>query len=83
MSPPAIPIRSAHPRTMRHVLDDLREAVGDYNDALTAKDEDAEDRATHYDRKRDDLWNELNRLSRRATGLGVEEWRAAFSEGII
>jgi hypothetical protein len=79
--PPAniIPI-TVRPRSLRNVLDDLREARRDYDQALEdaftsdrAIRRDADDRATEAETRLEDLREEFERRLTDATGLTFEQ----------
>jgi hypothetical protein len=73
----------ARPRTLAHVLLDLREARRDLDDALADDDPDAEDRATEADNRIDTLRDEFERQLKVATGLSVEQVRDAYSQALL
>jgi hypothetical protein len=63
---------TVRPRSLANILDDLRHARRDYDDALAAKDADAEDRATEAEIRVTDLRAEFDEALVEATGLTFE-----------
>ena len=62
-------IVTIRPRTCATILSDIEEARRDYDDALTAEDADAEDRATEAETRLDDLRDEFAERFEEACGL--------------
>ena len=68
-------------RTLSTILGDLREARGDYDDAIA--DPEAEDRATAAETRLDDLREEAATCFARANGCTIEHMRKWFADGLI
>ena len=77
---------TVRPRSLAQVLADIREAFDDYQDALTAirlDDPDGHDRATEAGTRLDDLRDEFAAKFVEATGLSVDDFRAAYAGALI
>lgn len=73
------------PRSLAHVLDDLREARSDMDAARTAiiGGEDADDRYAEAETRMEDLQTEADERFFDATGLTVEAFRKAFEQALL
>lgn len=86
MSPPHNLATIARPRTLAHVLLDLKEARDDLdmaNVSMLACEPDAEDRANEAETRLEDLRTDFDVRLAEATGLTVEQLRAAYAEALI
>jgi hypothetical protein len=84
--PPAIPFPTVRARSLSNVLDDLREARRDYDDAMVVlafehahdfHDDETQDRCAEAETRLEDLRDEANALLLDATGLTFEALLAA------
>lgn len=74
------------PRTLAHVLLDLREARDDWLEACAAaerEEPDADDRASEADTRVDDLRDEFAARFQDATGLTWKQVEQAISEAVL
>jgi uncharacterized damage-inducible protein DinB len=74
------------PRTLAHVLLDLKEARADWIDALDDVQNGitaADDRATEAETRLEDLRAEFGLRCQAATGLTVDQIRTAYAEALL
>ena len=76
-------IVTIRPRTCATILSDIEEARRDYDDALTAEDADAEDRATEAETRLDDLRDEFAERFEEACGLKLGDVLFARERALI
>jgi hypothetical protein len=76
-------IVAIRPRTCATILSDIEEARRDYDDALTAEDADADDRATEAETRLDDLRDEFAERFEEACGLKLGDVLFAREQALI